>query len=383
MNDKPDGSGPYNQPPHAGTPAGGNSSGGSAGGSSSWKPAPPSPPPGYGPVYAAPAPPPRGGGAITRVLTGLFASLLLISIILNFYLGLYFISSMSGPQEVVYHKGDATQRIAVIPVSGMIDDSTAVAVRQTLQALRDNPPKAVILRVDSGGGGVSASDRIWHELQLFKKELNIPIVASFGSVAASGGYYISADSDYIVIEPTGLTGSIGVIAQAFTVQGLLDKVGVTPEIIASSKANKKDNLSPFRAWDEEDRSELRVILDAAHERFVKIVSDGRSKVLTPEQVAVLATGAPYTAQEALDNKLVDALGYMDSAIAKAKELAKLDPSSNPSVVVVSPAKKFSILGLLGMSSQTPSAASLFDSQEVRKLVGELSQPRVEYTMRLR
>lgn len=373
MNDTPDGSGSQGQP----------QSSGHSGGSGGWKPAPPPPPPGYAPVYAPPAPPARGGGAITRVLTGLFASLLLISIILNFYLGLFFVSSMRGPQEVAYHKGDATQRIAVIPVNGMIDDSTAVAVRQALQALRENPPKALILRVDSGGGGVSASDRIWHELQLFKKELNIPIVASFGSVAASGGYYISADSDYIIIEPTGLTGSIGVIAQAFTVQGLLDKVGVTPEIIASSQANKKDNLSPFRAWDDEDRTELRIILDEAHKRFVKIVADGRSKVLTPEQVAVLATGAPYTAAEALENKLVDAHGYMDAAIAKAKELAKLDPSSDPSVVVISPAKGFSILSLLGMSSQTPSAAELLDSGHVRKMVGELAQPRMEYQLRLR
>lgn len=333
-------------------------------------------------MYAAPPAPPAKSSSATAVLvrvgTGLIVSLLLFSILLNFYLGVFFVSSMKGPD--VYRKGDKQHQIAIIPVSGLIDDSTAVTVRQSLAKLRENPPKALILRVDSGGGGVSASDRIWHELQTFKKETNIPIVASFGSVAASGGYYISADADFIFVEPTTLTGSIGVIAQAFTVQGLLEKVGVKPEIIVATDATKKDVLSPFRDWGEKDRSELRVILDEAHKRFVQIVADGRSSVLTHDEVAKLATGEPYTASQALANKLADAEGYLDEAIAKASELAKLPADAKPNVVVIAPSKGFSLLSLLGSKSSVPAGAEqLLDSQQVRKTLGELSMPRVEYT----
>jgi protease-4 len=334
----------------------------------------------------APAPQPSAakaglGSALIRVATGLFVSLLLLSILLNFYLGIFFVSSFKGSD--VYLKGDEKHRIAIIPVNGMIDDDTARTVRQSLQSLRENPPKALILRVDSGGGGVSASDRIWHELRKFKEEMKIPVVASFGSTAASGGYYISADADFIYVEPTTLTGSIGVIAQAFTVEGLLDKVGVKPEIIAATEATQKDILSPFRSWTEKDRAELRVILDSAHVRFVDIVAQGRSKVLTREQVAALATGAPYTASQALENKLVDAEGYLDSAIAKAAELAQFPANAKPHVVVVAPPKGFSLLSLIGGQSSAPSAAELLDSQRIRKVAGELSMPQLEYTATLR
>lgn len=379
MSDAPSGSGPDGQPEM--NNSGPSGSGGSKPPVSTWN-APPPPPPGYGQVYAAPAAPSRTGGIVTRVVTGLVASLLLISIILNFYLGIFFVSSMRGPQETVYAKGDDASRIVILPVSGTIDESTAVSVRQSLVALRENPPKAIVLRVDSPGGGVSASDRIWHELQKYKAEFKIPIVASFGSLAASGGYYISADADFIFVEPTTITGSIGVIAQAFTVQNLLDKIGVTPEVIAATDATKKDTLSPFRAWTEKDRNELRVILDQAYVRFVDIVANGRSKVLTREQVMVLATGEVFTAQQALANKLADEEGYLDAAIEKAKTLAGLEADSKPAVMVISPQKHFSIMSLLGQSHVNP-VSELLDSNKLRNVAGELATPSVEYRATLR
>jgi protease-4 len=290
---------------------------------------------------------------------------------------------MQGPQETTYLKGDNASRIVILPVNGLINDATANAIHESLDALRANPPKAVILRVDSGGGGVAAADRIWHEIKQFKADLKIPIVASFGSMAASGGYYISMNCDYIYAEPTTITGSVGVIAEAFTVQDLLKKVGVTPEVIIATKATKKDSLSPFRAWTDRDRSELRGILDNAYVRFVNIVAEGRSKVLTHEQVETLATGEPFTTTQAIDNKLVDAEGYMDAAIAKAKELAGLSATSKPQVNMLSPRKGFSLLRLVGMGkSDVPVSGQMFSSEHLRQLAGELAMPRIEYTATL-
>lgn len=380
MSDSSSGSGPDGQPGMNGP--GPNGPGGSKPPTQSWNSPPPPPPHGYAPVYAPPAPPSRTGGIMTRVVTGLVASLLLISIVLNFYLGIFFMSSMRGPQEAVYAKGDMDSRIVILPVSGAIDETTSVEIRRSLVALRDNPPKAIVLRVDSPGGGVSASDRIWYELKKFKAEFDIPIVASFGSLAASGGYYISADADYIFVEPTTITGSIGVIAQAFTVQNLLDKIGVTPEVIAATEATKKDTLSPFRAWTEKDRDELRMILDQAYTRFVDIVANGRSKVLSREEVLKLATGEVFTAQQALANKLADEEGYLDAAIDKAKELAGIAATDTPAVMVISPQKSFSLMSLLGQS-HAGSASELLDSNRLRKVAGELSTPRLEYMATMR
>src|SRR5690606_2688533 len=106
--------------------------------------------------------------------------------------------------------------------------------------LRENKPKALILRIDSGGGTVGASDRIWNELARFRQETEIPIVASFGSIAASGGYYIAAGADHIIAEPTCITGSIGVMANVMTFDRLLDKVGVTPEVLVAQGSPEKD-----------------------------------------------------------------------------------------------------------------------------------------------
>lgn len=385
MSDSSSGPGPQGQPGNDGpSPTGPD---GSRPPTSSWNAPPPPPPPGYGQMYAAPAPAPapasRMGGIMTRVITGLVASLLLISIVLNFYLGIFFVSSMRGPQETPYSKGgDVGSRIVILPVSGTIDETTSVNLRKSLEALRENPPKAIVLRVDSPGGGVSASDRIWHELKKFKAEFKIPIVASFGSLAASGGYYISADSDYIFVEPTTITGSIGVIAQAFTVQNLLEKVGVTPEVIAATQATKKDTLSPFRAWTDKDRAELRMILDQAYVRFVDIVAKGRSKHLTHDQVLALATGEVFTSKQALDNKLADEEGYLDAAISKAKSLAGIPESTTPAVMVISPHKDFSLMSLLGQSHVTP-ASELLDSNKLRRVAGELATPRLEYMATMR
>lgn len=333
---------------------------------------PPPPPPGYG--YMGYPPPPRRQGIMGRLMTGFFSSLLFLSLGLNVYLGIWFASVMAGPTEAPYAKGDKDNRIVIIPIDGMITHETAQFMHKVLDALRENMPKAVILRVDSGGGGVGASDRIWHELTQFKKEFQVPIVASFGTIAASGAYYISMPADFIIAEPTSLTGSIGVIAEAFTVDSLLTKVGVTPELITATKAVRKDMLSPWRPWTDEDRTALRSILDQSYDRFVNVVIQGR-KNLTADQVRQLATGAIYTADEAVRAQLVDSQGYIDAAIDKAKELAGIGAEVEPLVTVISPPHGLNWMSVLGTSMPDTHAAT---AEQVKRWVGEFCTPRVQY-----
>jgi protease IV len=344
-------------------------------------PPPPPPPPGYYPQYAPPPPPAANGGLgwVGRALSGLLVSVLMISVVMNVYFFLFLAASMGGSTvETTYQEGERTNKIVILPVKGAIDDDTASFLITAIRDLKKTPPKAIVLRVDSPGGAVSPSDRIYHELKKFRAENpKVPIIASYGSMAASGGYYVSAQADEIFAEPTCITGSIGVIAQAFTVQDLMQKIGVTPEIIAATKADKKDSLSPFRAWTESDRNILRGILDATHVRFIDIVHDGRKALLSREQVEKLATGAVFTTNQALANKLVDTEGYLEDAVEAAKKRANLTGPA-PLVVMVHPARHGGLLSLL--SGSAPEAPQKITGEQVRKLMSELSVPRMEFTL---
>lgn len=331
------------------------------------------------PMYAAPQKPASSVMTIfRRVFTGLMAAFLTFSVLLNVYFSAYFATSVTGPTEAHYAGTNATHRIVILPIEGAIDSDTASYIGKSLRALKNNPPKALILRINSPGGGVNASDQIWNALMQFKKEVNIPIISSFGGVAASGGYYIASASDYIVSEPTCITGSIGVIAQAFTLERMMDKVGVTPETIVSTDSTKKDGLNTFRPWTDEDRTELREILDSAYERFIKIVDDARPD-LDLEQVRKLATGAPYTTAQALKNKLVDAEGYLADAITKTTAMAGIPAGSDPKITVIQQHNPFGFLGATGQKSISD-PSSLFNSEKIRGLAGDLAVPQLEYRM---
>ncbi len=336
---------------------------------------PPPPPPWWPPYPPGPPPVSRRRLIFTRVVSGLITSTFIFSIVLNIYLVIMVASMFAGPSESTYAEGDRRRRIVIVPINGAIGDQTAKFVHAALKRLRDDPPKAVILRVDSPGGGVAASDRIWHELVQFKQETRIPLVASFGASATSGGYYVSAPADHILAEPTTVTGSIGVIAQAFTLQELLRKVGITPEIVAATAATKKDRLNPMREWTDEDRVVLRMILDDAYERFVDVVAQGRQGRLTAEEVRALATGEVYTCAQAISNKLVDEQGYLDAAIAKAKELAGIPADVTPMVTTMAPSESLGWLGLLRGPGQDLDAVS---GRQLQQWLQELTIPRFEY-----
>ena len=206
---------------------------------------------------------------------------------------------------------------------GLIEEESTVArVRSELEkAADDDRVKAVVLRIDSPGGGVTASDEIWTELVRFKKKRGVPIVASFGDVAASGGYYIACAADRIVAHPTTMTGSIGVIMLNFNVEGLLGKIGVRNETFKAGA--HKDLLSPFRGATPEERRIVQSILDSLHARFVTVVREGRPR-LDPNRIGELTDGRIFDATQALEAGLVDEIGDIEAAIDAAKAAAKIE-----------------------------------------------------------
>jgi len=229
------------------------------------------------------------------------------------------------------------ERVAVIRIEGVIVDS-----RETIEELRrfrDNPSiKAVVLRIDSPGGGVVPSQEIHTEVLKARKDGRLKVVASMGNLAASGGYYIAAATDKIVANPGTLTGSIGVIMELANVQGLLEKVGVQSVVIKSGRY--KDLASPFRAMSKEDRGLLQNVLDDVHDQFIQAVAAGRA--LKVEEVRPLADGRIFTGRQARTAKLVDELGDLQDAIKLAARLVGIEGEPR----VVEPRKRFSLRDLL-------------------------------------
>ena len=231
-----------------------------------------------------------------------------------------------------YVAGDAdlsSPKIALIEVHGVIqedgslNDPVALVVRQLRQARDDSRVKGIVLRIDSPGGTVSASDRIWREAALLRKgdiAARKPIVVSMGGVAASGGYYIASAADSIFAEPTTMTGSIGVIMQLPQVAELMKKVGVDMETITTGEW--KDAGSMYRPMTDKERERWKKLLDAPYQRFVRIVAQGRNIPLSDAKA--LADGKVFTAQEALKLKLIDEIGYLDDAVRDVQKRAGLD-----------------------------------------------------------
>lgn len=234
-------------------------------------------------------------------------------------------------EQFVTGKEDSQDKILIIPINGVIfgdDESTsrngtnpAKIIEILNKADKDPQIKAIILEVDSPGGGVTASDRIYNCLKDFKKlKNNIPIITLMKDTAASGGYYISMASDYIVAHPTSITGSIGVISVFVTAEDLLKWAQI--EVVVVKSGAMKDSGSPFRRMKPQEREQFQNLVDEIYQGFLDIVAQGR-KSLTMEQIKLLADGRVFTGKQAMANKLVDTVGYQEDAVTKAKELAKI------------------------------------------------------------
>jgi protease IV len=286
-------------------------------------------------------PAPRGGGFAKALLVTLATTLFGLSILLNVYL-LLFSSISSNANSAAEFKvvetpiasmpgGDSKQKIAVVRFGGVITDQSKRPFVMLLEHLRnDMDMKALVLEIDSPGGAVTPSDELYDAVLRLKKERNIPVVVSMSSLAASGGYYLAMTGDKIVAQETTLTGSIGVLMSRFDLSELGEKYGVKDGTLVSDGATYKNAGSPLKPMTADETLYLKSVLNDAFAVFKKRVATGRPK-LTAAEIDAVANGKVYSAQQALSLKLIDRIGYLEDAIADAKQLAKL---TNPSAVRV-------------------------------------------------
>lgn len=208
---------------------------------------------------------------------------------------------------------DAGEKVGVIEVKGYIADP-----QETIQDIRryreDNSIKAIVLRIDSPGGGVGPSQEISREVQRTLQDKKV--VASLGAVAASGGYYIASAASGIVANPGTITGSIGVIMGFTDIQGLLQKIGITPVVVKSGQY--KDIGSPVRSMTDTEKTILQTFSDQVHRQFITAIAEGRH--LEYDKVATVADGRILTGENAHELGLVDRLGNLEDAITWAGEM---------------------------------------------------------------
>lgn len=228
-------------------------------------------------------------------------------------------------------------RIALVRVEGVILDA-----RETVDDLirfGENPNiRAIVLRIDSPGGGVVPSQEIHDAVHRIREDYHKAVVASMGSIAASGGYYIAVATDHILANPGTLTGSIGVIMQLANVQELLEKIGVKSRVIKSGV--HKDLASPFREMSPDERYILQSVMDDVHRQFIEAVAVGRS--LAVSDVEPLADGRIFSGRQAMDSHLVDGLGNLHDAIQLAAKMSGIKGEPR----VVEPQARFSVLDIL-------------------------------------
>ncbi len=315
------------------------------------------PPP---PVLAAPAPAPkprRGRGWMVFALV--LCVLLAVSVLVN--LGNFFTSGLAhsksmrsrsvGPrlEEVTTEDNDAANKVAVVEIDGIITSRAIdqsgynmvdLVKAQLKRAEEDKEVKAVILKVDSPGGEVLASDEIYRAIADFQKKCSKPVVCSMGNLAASGGYYVSAPCRWIVANELTITGSIGVILHSWNYRHLMDKVGLMPETYKSGKF--KDMLSGEREPDEitaQEREMVQTLINETYGRFTNVVAKGREQAYEKNKNSKdkghalsrdwsdYADGRVLSGAKASELGFVDEVGYFDDAVKRAKTIAGISTAN--------------------------------------------------------
>lgn len=234
-------------------------------------------------------------------------------------------------RKFVSGEENAKSKVAVIRIEDTIASNDGFINDQIENAFGDDNVKAVVLRIDSPGGTVSASDYYYDKITKLRKERDIPVVVSMGGVCASGGYYIAMSvgnkaEDVIFAEPTTWTGSIGVIIPHYDLSGLAEDWGITPDNIKSHELKGMGGM--LKPLSDKERSILQSLVDAAFLRFKEVVYSGR-KVYDEDHSKLdpIATGQVFTTGDAIQNGLVDRQGYLEDAVQRALELANLDEST--------------------------------------------------------
>ncbi|MEK7286246.1 MAG: signal peptide peptidase SppA [Nitrospirota bacterium] len=255
------------------------------------------------------------------VRTGLlyFLALSLLFFLFMFWMG------RTGDRGKDFPKWQGGEQIGLVRIEGVIIGSEEVTKILT-RLEEDNQIKAILLRIDSPGGAVVPSQEIYDAVKKIRLSGKKKIVTSMGTVAASGGYYIAAASNYIIANPGTLTGSLGVIMEMANFEGLMQKIGV--ESVTIKSGANKDAGSPFRKMTEGERLLFQNVLDDVHAQFMEAVSEGRSMEM--EKVRLLADGRIFTGRQAKENGLVDGLGNLEDAITKTAELSGI--KGKPDVV---------------------------------------------------
>ena len=264
-----------------------------------------------------------------RILIGLGV----IAALLIFFFGvLFFIGRYSGGKSSRFAFGD---KIAIVEIKGVISQSSGI-IEELQQYLEDEGVKAIILRIDSPGGGVGPAQEIYREVIKIKGKKKV--VTSMGSVAASGGYYIASASDRIVANPGTITGSIGVIMQFSNLEELLKKIGIKGVVIKSGE--HKDIGSPFREMTPDEKRIMQEVLDNVHQQFIQAVAEGRK--LDRSKVVQIADGRIMTGEQAKNLGLVDQMGNLQDTIDITAKMVGI--VGKP--VVLYPKKRISIWELL-------------------------------------
>lgn len=272
------------------------------------------------------------------------------SLIANFYLLLMLGvtgSARSGAQVVVT-PGDARNKVAVVRVDGLINAAAAEKFDQVMKRVElDSAVKALVVEVDSPGGSVTASDQIYHRIDQYKKAKGIKVVIAQGGLAASGGYYISCAGDYIMAQPTTMTGNIGVLLPRFNLSKLADKIGVEDVTLKANGADYKDAGSMFKAENSRDTAYMQALIDKSFDQFKAIVKAGRPGI----QISAVANGKIFLAAEAKTLGLIDDdKGYPEQAYAQAALMAGITGKCQ----VVRFKETPSIMEMLSMRSNVPS-----------------------------
>ncbi|MEP9409935.1 MAG: signal peptide peptidase SppA [Candidatus Brocadia sp.] len=267
--------------------------------------------------------------------------------------------------------GSGESKVAIIPIKGILSNESAegifiekpsiveVVKQQLEQATDDAHVKAILLEVDSPGGGITASDIIYNQIIKFKAVTQKKVVVYMQDIAASGGYYISSAADAIVAHPTTITGSIGVIMPLINVAELINRYGIKDNSIASG--NLKEIGSPLKEMTADEAAILKGIIDEMYMQFVKVVSTGRN--LDIEAVKKIADGRIYTGKQAIENGLVDQLGYLEDAITLTKKLAGLTEAT-----VVRYEEHYGLADLFGLMSR-----KLFQNNTIRLDISQLQE----------